>query len=331
MTKLSLAYFGSSSFSAVLLEKLITDKTLGVEIKLVVSQPDKPVGRKQIITPTPVKLVAQKYGINVFDNVERLTLNVTHPDLALVYAYGKIIPSNLLSLPKHGFWNIHPSLLPKYRGPSPIAYPLILGDRETGVSLIRLDDQLDHGPIIAQEKYLINSSDRRPDLETKLTNLGFTLLKNSLISPTSPNFPVPKPQDESLATYTRRLKKSDGFIPLPTLKKALAGETFTPGEIPTLIKEYLDKYPQEKNLLLKKTLNFSLLIFNLFRGLYPWPGIWTTISINKHSNRVSRKEELILKITDLDFVGGKLILKRVQLEGKREVDFKTFNQAYKIF
>jgi len=304
MKKLSIAYFGSPDFSASFLEKLITDVSINqlIDIKLVVTQPDAPVGRKQILTPTPVKKVTEKYkgsedtkffAVFCFPS-KNFGIELTNIDLALVYAFGEIIPKEILDLPKYGFWNIHPSLLPKYRGSSPIASPIIAGDKTTGVTIIKMDEEIDHGPIIAQQSLTIKKTDKRPDLEKKLTNLAFEMFKKTVKKTVFNKDSLQlKPQNHSQATYTKRLEKSDGFIEFEELKKALEG------------------IGAEK-------------IYNLFRGLYPWPGLWTILPNGKR-----------LKIIDTDLVRNKnfcsLQIKRVQLEGKKEVDFETFNKAYKIF
>jgi len=297
MNKLKIAYFGAPYFSARFLEKIINDKDLPVEVKLVVTQPDRPVGRKQTLTPTPVKQPAEKHEIEIITNLESIIqsseLNVESRilnsklqklDLALVFAYSRIIPKNLLSIPKFGFWNIHPSLLPKYRGPSPIAYPLINGDNETGVTIIKMDEKIDHGPIIDQEIMKINEKDRRPDLEIKLTDLGYELFKSTINQLLTGGLKF-KDQDESQATYTKLLKKSDGFIDFENFKFKIE--------------------------------NSPKSIFNLFRGLYSWPGLWTLCPKR-------------LKITDLDLTDNKLVIKKVHLEGKKEVDWQTFVRAYNI-
>ena len=253
MKKLTLAYFGTPDFSAKLLEKIIVDQ-LPVEVKFVVTQPDKPVGRKQILTPSPVKTCAHKYNIEIIDNLKKLqatSYKLQEIDLALLYAYGKIIPEEILSQPKFGFWNIHPSLLPKYRGASPIAFPLINGDKKTGVTLMQMDKELDHGPIIDQQEINIEDNDKRSDLETKLSNLGFGLFKENLVKlTTNDRQPTTTSQDHSLATFTHLLKKNNGFINWQELVK-----------------------PQQPEK-----------IYHLFRGLFPWPGIWTKIIINKQEN-----------------------------------------------
>ncbi|MFA5770184.1 MAG: methionyl-tRNA formyltransferase [Patescibacteria group bacterium] len=317
MKKLSLAYFGSPDFAADFLEKILLDKNLPVEVKLVITQPDQKVGRKQTLTPTPVKIIAEKYNIksqiinnksqinpksqiqnfkrlefrnsNLFGacNLEFSALRII--DLALVYAYGDLLPKELLSLPKYGFWNIHPSLLPKYRGPSPIATPLINGDKITGVTIIKMDEEIDHGPIIAQENLTIKDTDYRPDLEKKLTDLGFEMFKKTVFIKDSLQL---KPQNHREATFTKKLSKNDGFIEISKLKNQIS-----------------------KN---------SKELFNLFRGLTPWPGVWTLVKINELEKR--------LKITNLTMKQlNNLTVESVQLEGKTEVDFVTFNKAYKIF
>jgi len=346
--KINLAYFGSPDFSAFFLEKILTDYDLKkvIDVKLVVTQPDRPVGRKQILTETPVKKVAKKYQISNIKyqiDIRNLKLEIRNFDLCLVYAFSHIIPKDLLNAPKLGFWNIHPSLLPKYRGPSPIAYPLIFGEKETGVTIIKMDEKIDHGPIIAQEKLKIEDTDRRPDLEKKLTDLGFLIFKelitkNIIKKSTDACFErlgrcavSPKgdehaqgsekhsikllltPQNHSQATYTRLLKREDGFIPLSTLKKALKNEPLNFEEMPPILKE-INTWKLEKR--------SSEIIYNYFRGLYPWPGIWTFLPNGKR-----------LKIIDMNFevTSYKLQVTRVQLEGKREVDFETFNKAYQVF
>ncbi len=340
MKKISLAFFGSPDFAADFLEKLITDTSIYqyIEVKLVVTQPDQKVGRKQTLTPTPVKLIADKYGIkskiiniksqindksqtqdtkhlkfldsNLFGTWNLEFSAFKNIDLALVYAYGDLIPKEFLALPKHGFWNIHPSLLPKYRGPSPIAAPLINGDKTTGVTIIKMDEEIDHGPIIAQETLTIDKDDKRPDLEKKLTDLGFEMfkqiIKNVILgSEATPESSLDSgqarmtmiPQNHKEATYTKKLSKQDGFIEISKLKDQIS--------------------------------NNSEELFNLFRGLYKWPGIWTMV---KPIQLRQLDEAKRLKITNLTMEqSNNLTIKSVQLEGKNEVDFETFSKAYKIF
>lgn len=330
--KLSIAYFGTPDFAAYFLEKLLKENI--VDVQLVVTQPDKPVGRKQIMTQSPVKVVSQKFGLEPLDKTQlpykQLKLQLKTIDIALVYAYGEMIPRELLELPKYGFWNIHPSLLPKYRGPSPVAQALIDGEKETGVTIIKLDEKMDHGPIIAQEKLKIGPKERRPELTIRLTDLAYEIFKkvirskqnflgSELASRGTGSFAPPSrslaqtstslenfifsliPQEHDKATYTKILKRDDGYIEISNFQA-----------------------PNSKQI---SNSNVQK-IFNRFRGLYPWPGLWTTIELKVQNSKVKVKKRL--KITDMELVDGKLIIKKVQLEGKKEVDFKTFNEYYKV-
>ncbi len=212
--------------------------------------------------------------------------------------------------------------MPKYRGPSPVAYPLIFGEKETGVTLIKMDEKMDHGPIIVQEKIQISSTDKRPDLEIKLTELAFALFKRLILDMrrSSCNFsPHTKNQNHKLAVYTKLLKKDDGYVSFEVLKKALKNQPFNFEELPKILKEI-------RNLKLK-IINSPEIIFNLFRGLYPWPGLWTQIPPTRWKWQRPKR----LKITNLSLINNRLIIKKVQLEGKKEVEFETFNRAYQIF
>jgi len=290
MKTLSLVYFGTPDFSAGFLEKILTDKELPVEVKSVITQEDKPVGRKQIVIATPVKLMAQKYGLPVETGPVASLHDI---DLALLFAYGEIIPKDLLEAPKYGFWNIHPSLLPKYRGAAPVAALLINGDEETGVTIIQMDEEMDHGPIIAQEKVKILPRERKDQLTNRLTEVAFSLFKRTIIDLVNSQVQT-KVQDDKSATYTKLLTKQDGYIEISSLKSQISDA------------------PEK--------------LFNRFRGLYPWPGLWTLL----RSSGASEGQAKRLKITDVDLVDGKLILKKVQLEGKKETDFNQFNDIYRV-
>lgn len=295
MKKIILAYFGTPDFSAQFLEKILKDKETPIEVTAIVTQPDKLVGRKQILTASPVKLTAQKHSTNLFDEPferSKVAHLLSETDIALVFAFGEIIPKELLDKPKYGFWNIHPSLLPKYRGASPVAETLIGGEKETGVTIIQMDEKVDHGPIIVQEKTNILPQERRPELTKRLTDLAYDLFKNTIEEFIQQNYKVNlTEQDHSKATYTKLFAKNDGLIPLLDLKSKIVNQ------------------PDD--------------LFNLFRGLYPWPGLWSQIKVKGKEQR--------LKITDVDLVDGKFTIKKVQLEGKKEVDFKQFQEAYGVF
>jgi len=200
------AFFGSSHFSVFFLDAL---KNLGIVPKLIVSTPDKPQGRKLILTPTPVSLWAKENNIPL---ITPPSLKVEIPelsdfDLFVVASYGKIIPQAILDLPKDGVLNIHPSLLPKYRGPSPIQSAILDDDKQTGVSIMKLDAEMDHGPILAQEKIDIKEWQPLFDMKKVMAEKGAELLLKH-------HKDIPSEQDHAKATYTKKTIKEDGLIDL---------------------------------------------------------------------------------------------------------------------
>lgn len=289
MQKIKIAYFGTPDFSAAFLEKLVTDPELPIEVKYVFTQPDARAGRKQELTPTPVRQKAEQHGIQVVTDLNNAEALLKEIDLALLFAYGNLIPKALLDAPRYGFWNIHPSMLPKHRGPAPMATPLLNGDNETGITIMKMDVEMDHGPIIAQQACYIFPVWRRDQLEKHLIDLGFELFKKILLNYASDLSTAPFiDQNHAEATYTERMKKDDGYIPLSDLKRS-------------------DIEAKKK-------------IFNKFRGYYPWPGIWTKVKIGEAEKR--------LKITKVHWENDDLAIKKVQLEGKNEVDYPQFVKAY---
>lgn len=319
MKKISIAFFGAPSFAADVLQQIIEDRDLPVSVACVVTQPDRPAGRKQIMSATPVKLLAQKHNLPIFTDFKQVSnlQSLKGIDLAFLYAFGKIIPSEMLKIPRWGFWNIHPSLLPLYRGPSPIVYPLLLGDKTTGTSLIQMDELLDHGQIIDQEEYSIKLTDSQEILKKRLSDKGYKLFKKNIQLLLNGALQK-KEQDHSKATFSRLLTKKDGYAPYSTVQKIIKGEVLTKDDIPPIISEYFSKYETSS------TFNFRLSTFNLFRALFPWPGLWTLISINGEEKR--------LKITGMSLGANQQpLITHVQLEGKKEVDFGTFRKAYVLF
>lgn len=316
MTKLKIAFFGAPQFAATVLQRIIEDKEIPVEVHCVVTQPDRPAGRKQVMTPTPVKLLAMSHAIPLYTELESEELHqkLKECDLVLLYAFGSILPKSLLELPLWGFWNIHPSLLPRYRNTSPIAYSLLLGDLLTGVSLIEIDEKLDHGPLIDQESYEIQDTDTRTSLENRLSEIGYKLFKKN-VQLLIDGALKKEEQNHQFRTFSRLLTKKDGFIPFAIFRKIIQGEPLIAGEIPPILSEYLNKYkiPLESYVSLKS-------YYLLFRALTPWPGLWTLIALNGVEKR--------LKITGVELQGDKPIITKVQLEGKKEVEIKIFMKSY---
>src|SRR3989338_8987722 len=157
---MKIIFIGTPEFGAIILEKIVASSYTPVAV---VAAPDKPVGRKQIVTPPPVKLLAERYDIPVIQPERignwKLEIENWKPELIVVAAYGQILPKDILDIPKYGCLNVHPSLLPKYRGATPIQTAILNGEKETGVSLFLTDEKIDHGPILTKRKLQISNSD----------------------------------------------------------------------------------------------------------------------------------------------------------------------------
>lgn len=245
--RIKIVYWGTPRFSAYILEKLIefcqNPPQRQFTVQTVVTRPDKPVGRKQSLTSSPVSMVAKKYGIptlkptkldNEFLNHHSSLLSF---DLFIVASYGKIIPQALLNIPNLGSLNVHPSLLPNYRGPSPIITPILNGDKKTGVTIMLMDEQMDHGPILTTKEISISEEDTNITLSNKLSQASTLLLIDTMVKFVEGKI-KPNPQNHKLATFTKIIKKEDGYIDINNPPSA----------------QILDR---------------------MIRAYYPWPGVWT--------------------------------------------------------
>lgn len=302
----NLVYFGSPAFSAEILASLLPTGSdpaasllggwpnglprgmMPIKVVGIVTGPDKPVGRKHILTPSTVAAAAAKYDLPVFkpaklDDAHLAHLKLLKPDIFLVISYGKIIPANYLTTPTIGTFNIHFSLLPQYRGALPISESLKNGDQETGVTLMLMDEQLDHGPVISQSKIGIDINDNCQTLTTKLTQIAKKLLAGNLPRLAENNYTA-IPQDETLATYTPKTRdrnRQAAFISFNQISAALNSQD-------------------------------ALSVHNLIRSVNPEPGAWTKIDDHE------------LKIIKTTVSNGQLLLKQVQLPGKSPVSWTNF-------
>lgn len=315
---MKIAYIGSPALSAGLLKKIIENRNdLGIEIDIVITQPDMPVGRKKVLTPTPVKELALQNNLPVSHDVK--VLNDKNVELALLFAFGVIIPQKVLDLPTYGFWNIHPSMLPAYRGASPITFPLFLGEKVSGVTLMQMDAELDHGPIISQKSFSIPENSLRNEIEAGVIEISYNMISSAISNLSKNKFVNVVQQNHTQATFTRPLLKQDGFIERSIVLKAIKGESISEEELPQLIKEF---YTINNKPLPNNTYNSSHIIWDMFRSLQGWPGIWTTF--------IHEGIEKRLKLTDVSLSENKLLINSLQIEGKNVVDWATFNQAHSL-
>lgn len=284
-------FFGTPNLAAIILEMLVSQ----YPNLLVVTQPDKPVGRNQVLTPSPVKVLAQKHRLPVHDytDSQKITnlLKKHRPCLTIVAVFGKILPPEILKIPKLKTLGVHPSLLPQYRGATPVQTAILNGGQETGVTIFLVDEEMDHGPILAQRKAPISPSDTAPVLKKRLAKLGGQLLIKTIPDWFEGKI-KPQPQNHHQATCTHLLTKKDGFVEWKKLILATQNKTGSPKQA-------------------KK-------IDRTIRAYTPWPGVWTKI----------KPKDKKLKVLKAHLEDKKLILDQVQLEGKNPISWKEFSRGY---
>ncbi len=297
-------FFGSSIESVNAIAILIKKN---FDLKMIVTRSKKPKGRGLNISTTPVEEIAKKYNIDLFnsDNLEDLNflnlLKNINPDVFIVISYGKLLSEKILTIPKSGTINIHPSLLPLYRGPSPVASAILDGAKETGVSIMLLDKGMDSGPILLQSQPIkLNGEEKKSELSSKLFNIGSNLLTESLKPFLNGNI-IPKEQHHESATYTSIIRSSDGEI------------------------NWHDKAQK---------------IFNLYRAYDDWPGIYTfwngkrikLIQVQISSIKLSRFLPGEVKYLDSKlFIGTSTVpikIDYLQIEGKKIMKSEEFFRGY---
>ena len=274
------------------------------EVAAVFTQPDKPVGRKQILTPPDVKVCANELGIPVFQPASMKTeealelLRSFSPDVAVVAAYGQILPKAVLDVPRLGCVNIHGSLLPKYRGAAPIQQAVLDGEEVTGVTTMLMDVGLDTGDILMKRETRIGENETSAGLFDRLAVLGGELILDTL-SALEKGELTPQKQDESLATHTKKIDKS--LCPVDFTKPARE-------------------------------------VHNLIRGLYSWPIATAEIGgrrVKIYSSRLadnSGKAGMILSVKPLIVACGEgaVELLELQPEGKKRMSAEAFAAGYRL-
>ena len=214
MVALRIVYFGTPQFAVPGLEALIHSRH---DVVALVSQPDRPKGRGQHLQPTHTKVVAEAHGLPVLqparlrDGAFAAALRSLAPDLGVVAAYGRILPDDILAVPRLGMINIHASVLPKYRGAAPVHRAVINGDRDTGVTIMRVLTELDAGPVFAVEHRAIGPNETTPEVEHALAEIGARLVVK-VADELAGDDPIEVPQDHDHATYAAKIEKHEGAI-----------------------------------------------------------------------------------------------------------------------
>ncbi len=307
---MKIIYMGTPDFAVPPLKALAE---AGYEVAAVVTQPDKPKGRGKTLMPTPVKEEALKHGIPVYqpEKVKEISfvekLREINPDVIIVAAFGQIIPKEILDMPRFGCLNIHASLLPKYRGAAPIQYAVIDGEKESGVTLMRMGTGLDTGDMISKAVVPLADDETGGSLFEKLAQAGARLLTDTLPSVFDGTAVYEKQPEESPTPYAAMITKQMGLLDFGR----------SAGELERLV-----------------------------RGLNPWPSAYTflegktlkiwkaAVSEKKYGESADALPGTVL-LTDKDGIhvccgNGCLILEEVQLEGKKRMDADAFLRGFQV-
>lgn len=297
-----LIFLGTPDFAVPSLEKIANSKH---EILCVITQPDKPRGRNGEVSFSPVKEYALKHGLKVlqynkirFEGVE--DLKALKPDIMVTCAFGQILSQEIIDIAPHGIINVHGSLLPKYRGASPIQWSILNGDKETGITIMKTEAGIDTGDILFVKKTPIKEDETAGELFDRLSVLGAEMIVDALDKIEAGDV-HPQKQDDSQATVVKMLKKEDGEI---------------------------------------NWNDFAEKIYNQVRGMNPWPSAYTFLNgkmLKIHSAKVSEESGDVGKVLKADkqslSVGcgkGSLEIKTLQLEGSKKMDYYSFLLGRKI-
>ena len=306
---MNIVFFGSSEFAIPSLQQLIASRH---KILCVVTRPDRPSGRGMHFSATAIKEFAKNHNLEVYQPLDVNSketmgfLAQQTADLFIVISFGQILSDELLSIPKIFAINLHPSLLPKYRGAAPINWAIINGERKTGLTVIKINQNLDAGPIILQEKVMINQDVNAQTQALNLASAGATLLKKALDLIETQSFTL-IPQDDSKVSLAPRLKKEDGLI------------------------DWRKSAPE---------------IINQIRGMSPWPGTFTyykgrVLKIDEAKLQIPSSVEtcrpapgqiqgVSKKGIVVSTAEGNLLIERLQPEGRRKMTAAEFVAGHRI-
>lgn len=304
-SKTKILFAGTPDFAVPYLTALKNDGSF--EIVGVITQPDKPSGRKQELTPSPIKQAATALGTKILQpekligNQEIISeIKNLNPDLLIVVAYGLIVPKQILDLFPRGAINVHPSLLPQYRGASPIQSALLNGEKTTGISIMLMDEKMDHGPLLKQVEVALTGEETNKSLHDQLAVMGAPLLLETIKKYLAGEI-TPVDQDHGQATFCKTISKEDAQINWQSSAQEIKQKIY---------------------------------------AFYPWPATWTTwkdkrLKIYPPVQVISEQSDI--KVGEIFLSEGKLAVKtgadalvinQLQLEGKKEVLANEFLRGY---
>ena len=293
---MKIVFYGTGEFAATVLKAISDDASY--QVLAVITAPDLPIGRKQELQKSAVKIFAETLGVEILQPASLKEFDapiLREADLGVVAEYGFIIPLRLLDLPKHKTVNLHGSILPKYRGASPIQTAIMMGETETGVTLMLMDAKMDHGPIIATQKLSILPDEMQRELFARLADVASELFLREIPKYISGEL-IPMEQNHDEATFCKIFTRDDGRADFSKTAQS---------------------------------------IYNQYRAMTPWPGLWTTfegkrlkLSAITLADRKNLSEGQILAQNGHLYVGfganSALEAIEVQPEGKKPMDVKSF-------
>lgn len=298
MEKISVIFFGTHRFATAILKGLLDSPI--IQVNSVVTQPDKPVGRRYELKASPVKELAVLLGLPILEpeSLKNFEPENKPYDIFIVAQYGKLIPAHLLQMPKYGTINVHTSLLPKYRGASPIQSAILHGDTKTGVTIMLMDEGLDTGPLLSQKEIEIKEHDMYADVEAKLSAISGKLLLETILGYIHGTITARQQMDTN-ATLCKKITKEEGQIYWNTDTKD---------------------------------------IYDRYRAFSPWPGVWTRVNGKRlklitmlpHTDMNLPYSKMTF-INDKIYIGtrdGSMELIELQLEGKNKMSAAEFTHGY---
>lgn len=305
---MKIVFFGTPEYALPILTRLHKEYVTGPgksPIVAVVTQPPKPIGRKKILKYSTIDKWAHEHGVDTRYDFED---ELPEADLGIVAAYGGLIPDKVIQRFPHGILVVHPSLLPQFRWASPIPAAIVTNTNPTGISIMKMDEKFDHGPIVTQSKEEILDTDTTGSLKERFFAKSADLIIE-LLEPYLKGKIKLKPQDHDKATFAKEIKKVDAFINIEYIKSAMKGETYDEEWPITFIKDCVVKPTPE-------TIN------NFVRAMDPWPLAWTITP--------DRKRLKIIKAHIEENSKGikTLVLDEVQREGKTTVTWKQFVEGH---
>ncbi len=293
--KQKIVYFGSGWYTIPVVKKLLP---LGLDLVITTeNNPDSPF--LKFCNENNLKTITARSSKELTNNESQ----ITNHQIAVLASYGALVPDEIISLFPHGIINIHPSLLPKWKGPSPIQFALLNGDTITGVTLIKLDRELDHGPILSQKPYTLQGNETTEDLLSILFEIGAEMVEDIIAKLENGEEISETPQNHEEETWSYHIEKKDGMIDIQNLRRY---EIASP----------LEGQPTTRR---AEPLGGAYNLQNMIRAYFPWPGVWLRYPVIASESKQSKLSNKLIKL---------LPENKIQVEGKNAMSYQDFINGF---